>query len=64
MQLSKAWKGPTDSAPRTMSFKFLRICLYTALNKTPNVDRYRVGAVPKVYELLSLLPALFNGFRV
>ena len=37
------------TAPLSNSWIIIIIWLYIALNRTPNIDCYWVGAVPKVY---------------
>ena len=57
----RAWQGMTvglgligfrlDTAPSSNSWIINISGLYIALNRTPNMDCYWVGAVPKVWDL-------------
>ena len=53
--------------PLSNGWIIIVIWLYIALNRTPNIDCYWVGAVPKVcltFPVISALLHLGQGFRL
>ena len=49
--------------PLSNSWITIIIWLYIALNRTPNIDCYWVGAVPKLWDSIGLSPVFTSPYQ-